>query len=80
MEWRPYYNWEGCPEDPDWDQAEADKPNFSFDGVEFRWYKRYGRSLNVNVVWTAVEWEDWHLRAISVMDLWEGLDDKGSEE
>lgn len=70
MEWWPYYNWSGHPSDPDWDQAEADRANFSYEGVEFRWYKRYGRSLNVNVQWPAEKWERWYERAIQTIAAW----------
>lgn len=68
IEWRPYYNWGGEPEDPDWDQGEADKPNFSFDGVEVRWYKRYGRSMNVNVDWDPVQWVEWFNKCLEAID------------
>ncbi len=70
MEWHEYYNWGGCPGDADWDQAKADAPNFSFEGVEFRWYKRFGRSMNVNVDWPADKWQAWFKRAIQTVDAW----------
>ncbi len=72
MEWRGYYNWGGCPGDPDWDQAEADRPNFSFEGVEVRWYKHFGRSMNVNVCWSADKWQRWFERAVQTIRAWEG--------
>ena len=68
IEWRPYYNWGGCPSDPDWDQDEANKPNFSFEGVEIRWYKRFGRSMNVNVCWSAAKWQRWFERCVQAID------------
>src|SRR5687768_12701965 len=71
IEWRPYYNWGGCPEDDDWDQSEADKPNFSFEGVEFRWYKNFGRSMNVNVCWTADKWQQWFERVMQTIRAYE---------
>lgn len=71
IEWWPYYNWGGAPGDTDWDQAAADRANFSFEGVEFRWYKNFGRSLNVNVVWPAEKWQRWFMRCIQTLDAWE---------
>jgi hypothetical protein len=62
IEWRPYYNWGGDPEDDDWDQAQANAPNFACEGVEIRWYKRFGRSMNTNVVWPAANWVRWFER------------------
>jgi hypothetical protein len=67
IQWNPYYNWSGSPEDEDWDQKEAGKPNFSFEGVEFRWYKNFGRSLNVNVCWSADKWLRWYERCIQTI-------------
>jgi hypothetical protein len=71
IEWNPYYNWGGSPDNPDWDQAEANKPNFSFEGVEFRWYKRFGRSLNVNVCWSADKWVRWYQRVMQTISAYE---------
>lgn len=71
IEWRGYYNWGGSPEDGDWDQGEADKPNFSFEGVEVRWYKRFGRSMNVNVVWPAEKWLRWFERCMQTIYAYE---------
>jgi len=51
IEVRPYY-WGEDPED-------AAKPNFSFGGVEIRWYKHPGRSMSCNLVKTEVEWVAW---------------------
>jgi hypothetical protein len=67
IEWRPYYNWGGAPDDADWDQDEANKPNFSFEGVEVRWYKNFGRSMNVNVDWSAEAWRLWFERVIQTI-------------
>jgi hypothetical protein len=72
VEWWPYYNWGGSPEDADWDQAAASRPNFSFEGVEVRWYKHFGRSLNVNVVWPAEKWVRWFERCRETLRAWEG--------
>ena len=71
MEWWPYYNWGGSPGDPDWDQKAANRPNFSFEGVEFRWYKHFGRSMNVNVVWPAEKWVRWFERAMQTLRAFE---------
>lgn len=71
IEWRGYYNWGGSPEDDDWDQTEADKPNFSFEGVEVRWYKHFGRSMNVNVVWPAEKWQRWFERCMQTIYAYE---------
>jgi hypothetical protein len=71
IEWRHYYNWGGCPEDDDWDQAQADAPNFSFEGVEIRWYKRFGRSMNANVVWEPTKWVRWFERCVQTILAWE---------
>lgn len=71
IEWCGYYNWGGSPEDDDWDQSEADKPNFSFEGVEVRWYKRFGRSMNVNVVWPADKWLRWFERCMQTIYAYE---------
>ena len=71
IEWREYYNWGGSPEDADWDQSEADKPNFSFEGVRIRWYKRFGRSMNVNVVWPAEKWQRWFERIMQTIRAYE---------
>ena len=71
IEWRGYYNWGGSPEDDDWDQGEADKPNFSFEGVEVRWYKQFGRSMNVNVVWSAEKWQRWFERCMQTIYAYE---------
>jgi hypothetical protein len=51
MRIRPYYWGE--------DSKEASKPNFSFKGVEFRWYKHRGRSMTVNVSITEKQWVKW---------------------
>lgn len=64
IEFRPYYNWGGSPEDSNWDQDQANKPNFSFEGVEIRWYKRFGRSMNVNVCWPPDKWVRWFERCM----------------
>lgn len=71
MDWNPYYNWGGSPEDEDWDQESADAPNFAFEGVEFRWYKYFGRSLNVSVVWPAEKWCRWFERAMQTLRAFE---------
>lgn len=76
MEWRTYYNWGGSPDDKDWDQDEADAPNFSFEGVEVRWYKYFGRSMNVNVCWSAERWVRWFERAQQTLRAWETEHDK----
>ncbi len=71
MQWHDYYNWGGSPDDPDWDQAKADRPNFSFEGVEIRWYKRFGRSMNVNVAWTPEQWVRWYDRCAQTLAAYE---------
>jgi hypothetical protein len=71
IEWRPYYNWGGCPEDDDWDQAEAEKPNFAFEGVEIRWYKHFGRSMNANVLWEPDKWVRWFDRCLQTIRAYE---------
>jgi hypothetical protein len=71
IEWRPYYNWGGCPEDDDWDADLAARPNFSFEGVEIRWYKRFGRSMNANVNWPAEKWAAWFDRVMQTVRAFE---------
>jgi hypothetical protein len=71
LAWRAYYNWGGCPSDDDWDKEQAALPNFSFEGVEVRWYKRYGRSMNVNVVWSAEKWNRWLERCLQTLRAYE---------
>jgi hypothetical protein len=71
IEWRHYYNWGGCPEDADWDQAQANAPNFSFKNVEIRWYKHFGRSMNSNVELKPLEWIDWFTECVSTIGAWE---------
>ena len=73
IEWRHYYNWGGSPDDADWDQAQADAPNFSFEGVEIRWYKYFGRSMNANVVWGPVQWVRWYERCVQTIRHWESI-------
>ena len=51
--------WWGEPEDP-----EAERPNFTYDGVEVRWYKYIGRGMSCNVEWDANQWAEWMIRAI----------------
>lgn len=71
MEWHDYYNWGGSPEDDGWDQAKAERPNFSFEGVEIRWYKRFGRSMSVNVAWTPEQWVRWYDRCEQTLSAFE---------
>lgn len=71
IEWGHYYNWGGSPDDPDWDQEKANKPNFSYEGVEIRWYKRFGRSMNANVVWEPIKWVRWFERCTQTIKAWE---------
>jgi hypothetical protein len=71
VEWHPYYNWGGSPDDDDWDQSEADKPNFSFEGVEIRWYKHIGRSLNTNCQWHPEKWARWFERCMQTISAYE---------
>lgn len=71
IEWRHYYNWGGSPDDDDWDQAQANAPNFAFEGVEIRWYKRFDRSMNANVVWEPTKWVRWFERCIQTIEAWE---------
>jgi hypothetical protein len=69
--WQLYYNWGGSPDDDDWNLELANNPNFSFEGVEIRWYKRFGRSLNVNVVWPAEKWLRWFERCMQTIYAYE---------
>lgn len=71
IEWRPYYNWGGSPEDPDWDQEKANAPNFAFEGVHIRWYKHFGRSLNANVKWAPNKWVKWFDRCLQTINAYE---------
>jgi hypothetical protein len=71
VEWRAYYNWGGCPDDPDWNQDEADKPNFRFEDIEIRWYKRFGRSMNVNAEKSPSEWVAWFDRCFDAILVYE---------
>lgn len=64
IEWRNY--WWGDDNAP-----EVQLPNFSFEGVEIRWYKHPGRSNNANVVWTPAEWARWFDRCLQTIDRWE---------
>lgn len=71
LEWRGYYNWAGSPEDDDWDQVKANRPNFKFEDVEVRWYKNFGRSLNVNVKKSPDEWVSWFERCVKHLEDYE---------
>jgi hypothetical protein len=71
MHWGDYYNWGGSPDDDDWDQAKADAPNLSFEGVEIRWYKFFGRSMNCTVEWSPAQWVTWFDRAMQTVRAWE---------
>ena len=51
IEYRSYYWGE--------DEKEASKPNFSYGGVQLRWYKYFGRSMTLNVSKTPDEWVSW---------------------
>ena len=51
VEFRPYY-WGD-------DEAEAEKPNLAFGGVEIRWYKYPGRGSSCNRDLTPAEWFAW---------------------
>lgn len=51
IEYRNYYWGE--------DEKEASKPNFSYGGVELRWYKHFGRSMTLNVSKNEKEWRTW---------------------
>jgi len=51
IEWRPYY-WGD-------DETEAEKPNFRFSTVEFRWYKNPGRGMSLNCELSHDEWIEW---------------------
>ena len=65
LAYRPY--WWGDTEAP-----EASLPNFAFDGVEVRWYKRPGRGMSCNKALSPNEWTDWFarcLRAIQAADV-----------
>lgn len=41
------------------DNCEIEIPNFSFDGVELRWYKYFGRGMSLNVHKTEKQWKTW---------------------
>ncbi len=40
--------------------CEIEIPNFSYKGVELRWYKYFGRSMTLNVSKTERQWKDWY--------------------
>lgn len=40
------------------------KPNFQFEDVEFRWYKRPGRGMSTNKNMTSDDWRQWFQRCI----------------
>ena len=69
IEWREYYNWGGSPNDQDWDQDMADRPNFSFGEVEIRWYKHFGRSLNSNRDWNPEQWVAWFNSVLDTLEV-----------
>jgi len=71
IEWREYYNWGGSPNDADWDQRKADASNFAFEGVEIRWYKLFGRSMNANVDWSPEKWAKWFDRCLATVRAYE---------
>lgn len=52
LSYRSY--WWGDEESP-----EAKLPNLSYDGVELRWYKHFGRGMSLNVQKEPAEWRDW---------------------
>ena len=51
VEFRPYY-WGD-------DDAEAEKPNLAYGGIEIRWYKHPGRGTTVQREVTPDEWATW---------------------
>ena len=58
IEFHAFRYYEGPPSatDPQWFK---DRPNFSYKGVAFRWYKRIGRGMNVSHQWSPAEWVVW---------------------
>lgn len=59
LEIRPYY-WGD-------DDAEAEKPNLSFNGVEIRWYKYVGRGMTTNVLYTPEQWSKWYNKLLKAI-------------
>ena len=41
------------------DEEQASSPNFSYDGVELRWYKHFGRSMTLNCEKSIEDWIKW---------------------
>ena len=75
----PGYNWSTvCLEDADWDSGRSGSPEFLLQGVEVRWYKRFGRSMNVNVVWPAEKWVRWFERCRQTLRAWEDSEGRPS--
>jgi len=42
------------------DNCEIEIPNFTFDGVELRWYKYFGRGMSLNCHKTEKQWREWY--------------------
>jgi len=40
--------------------CEIEIPNFTFDGVELRWYKYFGRGMSLNCHKTEKQWREWY--------------------
>lgn len=47
---------------------DEDEPNFIFDGVEFQWYKNFGRRLSCNIEKTPSEWVEWFDKCMAVIN------------
>ena len=69
---------QAVPKMPTGTRSAADRPNFSFEGVEVRWYKRFGRSMNVTVVWPAEKWVRWFERCRQTLRAWEDSEGRPS--
>ncbi len=53
------------------DEEGKAKPNFSFNGVEFRWYKHRGRSMTINVEISKVKWVKWFKKCLAYIGSFE---------
>ena len=62
------YDWGDCDCDTVGEclgKCEWSKPNFSYGGVEWRWYKYFGRGDSVNVNWSPSQWSDWLIKTLA---------------
>lgn len=61
-----YYDGCACEDEPEHaPECRHSRPNFAFDGVAFRWYKRPGRGMSTNKNLTPEEWVNWFNKCLA---------------